>query len=468
MLLALVATIVCSGCHPAIVARYAAHPMARTSGLVDAAAEPSGEFFHKASGTRFEIVKSNARLELDWNRRRQPLDFFIGSRRMGRSYGFIENGYFYQAPVGYYANRSLWDMAPGYENDRKPDFNRPITSDCLFCHASGATPVRGTINRFADTSSIRGITCERCHGDASVHLSSPQKGNIVNPKKLAALERNSVCEQCHLAGEARFPKPNRRITDFRPGERLSSYLAVFIAGGERSGIRVNGHAEALFESRCRQASGERLWCGTCHDPHGAVVDYRAKCLGCHVPASCPTARKQAQGREADCVGCHMPKAKAYDGGHTVFTDHSIPRRAPRYATERKAPDSIRPYYEMDAAVSPEKARDWGIAWMQIAENYALSEAIEKAWPALRSAASLGRHDALLYTKIAEALDASGRSKEALSAYEEALRQNPQERDPQQHLDVLIRLAALYERSGDRDNAAAARKRAAAILPRLPY
>lgn len=460
MLVALAAMIVCSQCHAGIVARYTARPMARTSGLVEASGEPGGEFFHAESSTRFEIVKSGNRLELVWNRHRQPLDFFIGSRRMGRSYGFIENGYFYQAPVGYYANRRLWDMAPGYEHDRKPDFNRPITSECLFCHASGAIPISGTINRYPDVSSLRGVSCERCHGDPSAHLAHPQRGNIVNPQKLPAAERDSVCEQCHLAGEARFPQPGRRLVEFRPGQRLSTYLAVFVAGGERSSIRVNGHAEALSQSRCRQASGQQLWCGTCHDPHGQpVVDYRTKCLGCHAPAACPAVRNQSPEIEADCIGCHMPKARAYDGGHTVFTDHSIPRRAPQYTTARKTPASLQAYCPAEPD-SPAGARDWGIAWAQVAENYASPEALEKAWPLLRAAAGARPRDPLLYAKIAGALESAGKTAEAINAYELALEQDPEQ------VDVLLRLAALLEHSGKAGNAAAFRKRAATILPRL--
>ncbi len=459
MLLALGAIIVCSQCHAGIVARYTAGPMARTSGLVDAAGEPAGEFFHPASETRFKIVKSGNRLELDWKDHRQSLDFFIGSRRMGRSYGFIENGYFYQAPAGYYANRHLWDMAPGYENDRKPDFSRPITSDCLFCHGSGAIPVSGTINRYADVSCLRGVACERCHGDTSAHLAHPQSGNIINPKKLPAAERDSICEQCHLAGEARFPQPGRRLVDFRPGQRLATYVAVFVAGGDRRGIRVNSHAEALSRSRCRQESGQKLWCGTCHDPHGQRIDYREKCLGCHAPAACPIVRNQSQGTETDCIGCHMPKARAYDGGHTVFTDHSIPRRVPKYSTARKAPESLQSYYPVDAA-SPSGMRDWGIAWAQVAEDYASPEALQKAWPLLRAAAGAQPRDPLLYSKIAEALESAQKTQEAKKIYELALEQDPEQ------VDVLVRLAALLDRSGDRRQAAVFRKRAAVILPRL--
>jgi len=156
----------------------------------------------------------------------------------------------------------------------------------------------------------------------------------------------------------------------------------------------------------------------------------------------------------------MPKARAYDGGHTVFTDHSIPRRAPQYSTARKMPESLQAYYPADPA-APAGARDWGIAWAQIAENYASGEALEKAWPLLRSAAGSHPNDPLLYVKIAEALESARKTAEAETVYELALEQDPEQ------VDVLLRLAGLFERSGDPGKAAALRKRAAAILPRLP-
>jgi hypothetical protein len=458
MLLAVIPMIVCGQCHPKIVARYSTTPMANTSGPVEPSTEPSGGFFHSISGTRFDIVESASRLYLQWSHHRQPLDFFIGSRRMGRSYGFVEDGYFYQAPVGYYANRHLWDMAPGYENDRHPDFNRPITAECLFCHATGAKAVPETLNRFADLSPLRGISCERCHGDASAHLAHLQSGNIVNPPMLPPAERDSICEQCHLAGEARIPQPGRQLADFRPGDRLSEYLAVFVAEGRPAGIRVTSHAEALAASRCRQSSGQKLWCGSCHDPHGVVSDYREKCLGCHAPRVCPLSRSENHGGEPDCIGCHMAKARAYDGGHTVFTDHSIRRRPANDSSRKGAPVALASYFPVDPASST-AIRNLGIAWAQIGENYNAPQLFDKAWPMLRAAASRRLQDPLLYAKVAEALDAASKTTEAEGFYRLSLEQDPQQ------VDVLRRLAALLDRAGKHSEAVELRKRAASILPR---
>ena len=44
-------------------------------------------------------------------------------------------------------------------------------------------------------------------------------GSMVNPAKLTAERRDSVCMQCHLEGEARIARAGRSQDDYRPGER---------------------------------------------------------------------------------------------------------------------------------------------------------------------------------------------------------------------------------------------------------
>jgi tetratricopeptide (TPR) repeat protein len=105
------------------------------------------------------------------------------------------------------------------------------------------------------------------------------------------------------------------------------------------------------------------------------------------------------------------------------------------------------------------ARNWGVAWAQVAENYASADALEKAWPLLRAAAATRPRDPLLYAEIGEALEAAQKISAAINAYEAALEQDPVQPD------VLVRLAALLERSGDRTKAAEFQKRAAAMVPR---
>jgi hypothetical protein len=413
-MLLLAAALACVDCHRDLVERYARTPMANTSGRVRAADESAGKV-----GRTFTITPA---LELLWPGDRADLTFFIGSRRMGRSFAYEYKGHLYQAPVGYYANRRAWDLAPGYEHDAKPDLARPITPECLFCHATRAATEPGTLNRYREI--VPGIQCARCHGESADHA------QLVNPRKLSARLRDSVCEQCHLSGEVRIVQAGKRAEDFRPGEDLSVYIEVFTASGK--GVAVNGHAAALAASKCKQASGEKLWCGTCHNPHRTTASYAAVCQTCHAKPH----------NTSDCVPCHMQKAKAYDGGHTVFTDHSISTRAQRpfasYFGRQPTP------------------RNLGLAYVQLAAKQRDSDYIEKAWPLLRDAAAGQPHDPTLYYAIANLLNATGRKQQAIEYYGRSLEQDPVQPD------ALLKLAALL---GPSARARELREKALRILPR---
>ncbi len=435
----------CAGCHQQIVERWSKSPMARSSGVVVAAEQPEG------GGPNFRVTRRPA-LELHYGASVQQLEYYIGSGRMGRSYAFLDAGYLYQAPVGYYANRKAWDRAPGYEQDAKPDFTRPVTQECLFCHATGARAAPGTLNRILNPDSLRGIGCERCHGDAAAHIADPRRGNIVNPERLTAGLRDSVCEQCHLAGRVRMTLPGKSLADFRPGAPLSDFVEVFVGGDPA--LRVNGHAEALAASRCKAASGDRLWCGTCHALHaGPAVDYNPKCLACHAATQCPRAATKGQ---SDCIGCHMPKSRAADGGHTVWTDHSISRR-PR-GPAPGAPSDIRPYYSRTLARAIAD-RNLGLAYAELGERTRDLRFLTRAWPLLRSAIDAGVSDPLLYARAGALMQADGRAEQAIALYRASV-----DMDPAQP-GVLLKLAFLLEKSGMPDEAKALRKKAEFACPR---
>jgi len=123
---------------------------------------------------------------------------------VGRSYLYSVDGYLYQAPVSFYAQRNLWDISPGYEPDRELPI-RPIETSCLFCHASQVQHVDGTLNvtrllPLAKTESV----VKRCHGPGSEQIEG--RAGMVNPLKLSPERRDSVCAQCHLLSVVRILK----------------------------------------------------------------------------------------------------------------------------------------------------------------------------------------------------------------------------------------------------------------------
>jgi hypothetical protein len=234
----------------------------------------------------------------------------------------------FQSPLSYYAKAGIWDMAPGYEEVSNPDFSRPLTPECLLCHSGQPQPVEDTLNTYNATPFLQeAISCERCHGPVESHLKNPAAGSIVNPARLTGAARDSVCEQCHLRGEIRIPNSGRTIGDFRPGQSIEDVFTIYVSKRSENGdVKVISHSEQLALSACARGSGEKLWCGTCHNPHegsAATPDFfRSRCLSCH--GATLNSSHRAPGR--DCVACHMPRLPARDGGHTAFTDHRIRSR----------------------------------------------------------------------------------------------------------------------------------------------
>jgi Cytochrome c554 and c-prime len=322
---------VCASCHPKEVAGFSQSAMAHS--LTGAFTPPDGAFEHAASHTRFasETTSTGIWQSLTRGQESQKLRvaYQIGSG--SHAVGFLAQvgDHLFQSPLSYYTKRQVWDVAPGYEQAPAPDFSRPVTHECLSCHADRPRPVPETLNRYQDPPFVRTeIGCDRCHGSAEAHLKRPLSGSIVNPAKLPQGARDSICEQCHLAGEIRIPNPGKAIADFEPGERIEDVYTVYVAAHPvEKEIKVISQSEELAQSLCARKSGGKLWCGTCHDPHNVperpVEYYRNRCLGCH-GTSLPSTHAVS---DQNCIGCHMPKRPAKDGGHTAFTDHRITRRA---------------------------------------------------------------------------------------------------------------------------------------------
>ncbi len=286
----------CAPCHRAIYDSYQKTPMAQSSGPIPAVL-PEGEF--KKAGFAYRIAAG--RLEVAGVSK--PLAYFVGSGATARSFLLAVEGFLFEAPVAYYSQPRKFDLAPGYERYAYPYLTRPAPPGCLTCHASFLRPTPGTQNGYEEPPFAEGgVACERCHAKGNDHF--------VNPAELAAGPRDQVCAQCHLAGEARV---------MRPGLAPLTFVRAGAAG-----MQVTSHVENLAQSRCAQASGGRMWCGTCHDPHTVpdVTEIRRRCTQCHAPAAC----KDPRGRSGDCLACHMPKATVTDAQHVVYTDHSIPRR----------------------------------------------------------------------------------------------------------------------------------------------
>ena len=431
----------CATCHAQIYQKYSSTPMAKASGP---ATENliSADFNHGPSGVHYRIYQEAGRVWLSFERPddalvrgKRELLYFIGSGRRGRSYLFATNGFLFESPVNWYANKS-WDMAPAYQGTRKIPLNLPAFTSCLHCHVSGMRPPEnGTENKYPmPVFSEDGVACERCHGPGAAHVAG---GSIVNPAKLAPARRDEVCMQCHLEGKAAIERPGQHIYNYRPGDKLSDYIRYYVFRNT-SGLGAVSQVEALAQSTCKKKSGDRMSCISCHDPHFSpssqekVAFYRGKCLACHGAKF----GEQHHADRADCTECHMPNSSSTDVAHTQVTDHRIPRRpeiAPQLLHEMKAGPS-KPQLEIFPPSSDSDVREFALAWQSLAQSGVVPADPEAQL--LRSALKESPDDPALLGALGYAEQRSGAIESARQSYEKALALDPNSIDVATNLGVL--------------------------------
>lgn len=299
----------CRPCHSGIFDVYTQTPMAQSSGRVETISPAS----FTAAGHRYKVAGKT----LFFDGGSASMDYFIGSNSAGRTYVREREGYLFELPVTWYAQRGMWDASPGYERDAEVRLTRAVEPSCLQCHASRVRPVLGTQNRYGDPPFLEaGVGCERCHGPGSEHVKDPANRKMVNPARLDAERRDGVCSQCHLTGEARIERAGRKFAEYRAGDRLADFATYFVWKLGRRDLKVTSHVEKLAASACKTGAGEKLWCGSCHDTHSNIDKSQTACVGCHA---------EAHRQQERCATCHMPRTRTVDGNHGVMTDHSIPR-----------------------------------------------------------------------------------------------------------------------------------------------
>ncbi len=379
---------VCLPCHPKQTEAYFRSPMGNAIG--SAKAMPQSSFTHSKSKTAFSVLGQGEaavhKIERGGLSGEYAVSYRIGSGNHAEGFLVRMGEWLFQSPVAKYKRLDLWDVAPGYEAMTHPDFNRRVSGECLACHSSGSI------------NNLQPISCEQCHGPSQAHLQKPGRNNIQNPARLGVQARDLVCEQCHLTGEARI--------------RYAGGESVAVYDRPREDLRVVSHVEQLALSECARQSEGKLWCGSCHQPHGEKTDVDATCRSCHGRAE--------HGDREQCVGCHMPKRDAVDGGHTAFTDHRI-QRTPA-SPSAKTPPRLRLWREVaDAAL---RERNLGLASIQIGERDGVPELINDGYRRLAAVFSRWPRDADVLSGLGMVLFLKDQKKDAVKLLEAAVQQRP--------------------------------------------
>ncbi len=355
-----------------------------------AKALPQSGFTHSKSKTTFSALGQGEAVlhKIDRNglSADYPVSYRIGSGNHAEGFLVRIGEWLFQSPVAKYKRLDLWDVAPGYEAMTHPDFNRRVSGECLACHSSGSI------------NNLQPISCEQCHGPSQAHLQKPTRSNIENPARLGVEARDSVCEQCHLTGEARISHP--------------AGVSVAVYDRPREDLRVVSHVEQLALSECSRQSEGRLWCGSCHQPHGEKIDVDATCRNCHAGAT--------HGDRKQCLGCHMPKREAVDGGHTAFTDHRIQRQPA--SPSPKTPPRLRLW--RDVADPALRERNLGLASILVGERDGAPDLINDGYRRLAAVFSRWPRDPDVLSSLGMVLFLKDQKKDAVKLLEAAVQQRP--------------------------------------------
>ncbi len=378
------------------------------------------------------------RMERDGLTSQYSIAYSIGSGAHAVAYLIQVGNHLFESPLSYYAE-SGWGMSPGYENLKAPDFYRAVRPQCVFCHVGEARPIAGTLNAYRNPPfAAESITCERCHGSPTAHLRNPVPGSIINPRKLPPRARDSVCEQCHLDGEAGIPNHGKQITDFHAGKNLEDVYTVYVYQSSRSPAHPNAltiisQSQQLALSKCARMSGDKLWCGTCHDPHALPKDpvayFRDRCLNCHRAALSASHPKNNQ----NCFGCHMPRLPAGGGGHTILTDHRIAIYTPRELAALRGTSLVNgsaPTNNEDELVPwhnppPQFAqRNLGLAYARVGNQLESLPFVRRGYELLSSAWNDFPNDPVLLRAIGQIMGGTKAEADAVALFKKALGVEP--------------------------------------------
>lgn len=444
----------CARCHGEISRAYANTVMATASGLASEGLT-TGQFEHKPSGVHYRVYEQDGKVWMSFERKgkdglrgERELLYFVGSGKKERTYLFSDQGFLFEAPINWYSQEGRWNMTPAYTEATEIPMNLPAYVGCLTCHTSGMqAPLPGTDNKFSGTPFQHGgISCERCHGAGQEHADG--KGPIVNPAKLPPGRRDSICMECHFEGTVAIEQPDKHLYQFQPGEKLSDYIHYFLlTGNQQPAPQALSQFEALSQSACKRNSGDRMWCGSCHDPHqepdavNKASYYRSKCLVCHGEAFAAKHHPD----KTDCTGCHMPPLPSKDVAHTQATDHRImryPNAAPLPRLQLRGMPLVA-FPESDASLTT--SRDLALAWEILAQRHA-EGASQHAEDSLRKAVKDRPEDPVLLSALGFVEQQHGRSAEARELYEGALKIDPLLNDAATNLGILEARAGSLRRA----------------------
>jgi predicted CXXCH cytochrome family protein len=210
-----------------------------------------------------------------------------------------------------------------------PTPDKSFEAKCAGCHNTGLElkkTEKGIVSKYVELNT----GCEKCHEAGSAHVQNPQKGNILNPRKMVFERSIEVCGQCHSRGVSKpsglhdYPWDEKGNKPYKLGEPLTQYYDLKPGKWPDPEGHAKSHHQQWVDFVRSKHFKTKVACFDCHNPHGGPsrsqllrANYNNDlCLSCHGKdrrfASRGAIRAHTQHNYAPetaglsrCSGCHM-------------------------------------------------------------------------------------------------------------------------------------------------------------------
>ena len=287
--------------------------------------------------------------------------YAVGSGRTGRSYLIQRDGHLFMSPMTWYADHG-WDLSPGYEVNNS-HFNRPVVSECLFCHANRALHVEGTLNEYkSPIFAGHAIGCQALSrsGRAARRGAGKRRRGRARLHHCQSGAPGAAFARIGLSAVP-FGRPGPRRNARPPTRGFSARAAVVgrrsrVPGGTTSESETSNESHGATTRPAERLSGRRA-AGSLRGPCGANAPERllhrqhGKARLHFVPRPAPVARGSDQSGVLSPALPRMPWRRRiascrWTNGAPAQADDSciachMPRPAPRFGTRRRPTTGFR-------------------------------------------------------------------------------------------------------------------------------